>query len=30
MNDNDNDTTLIPDDKDTPPLADELQRIAGP
>jgi hypothetical protein len=28
MNDNDNDTTLIPDDKDTPPLADELQRIA--
>jgi hypothetical protein len=28
MNDNDNDTTLIPDNKDTPPLADELQRIA--
>jgi Domain of unknown function (DUF1707)/Domain of unknown function (DUF4190) len=28
MNDNDNDTTLIADNKDTPPLADELQRIA--
>jgi Domain of unknown function (DUF1707)/Domain of unknown function (DUF4190) len=28
MNDHDNDTTLIPDNKDTPPLADELQRIA--
>jgi len=28
MNDNDNDTTLIPDNKDTPPLAGELQRIA--
>jgi Domain of unknown function (DUF1707)/Domain of unknown function (DUF4190) len=28
MNDNDNDTTLIPDNKDTPPLADELPRIA--
>jgi hypothetical protein len=29
MNDNDNDTMLIPDNKDTPPLADELQWIAG-
>ena len=28
MNDNDHDTTLIPDNKDTPPLADELQQIA--
>jgi Domain of unknown function (DUF1707)/Domain of unknown function (DUF4190) len=28
MNDHDNDTTLIPDNKDTPPLADELQRMA--
>jgi hypothetical protein len=28
MNDNDNDTTFIPDNKDTPPLAGELQRIA--
>jgi hypothetical protein len=28
MNDHDNDTTLIPDNKDTPPPADELQRIA--
>jgi hypothetical protein len=28
MNDHDNDTTLIPDNKDTPPLADELQPIA--
>jgi hypothetical protein len=25
---NDNDTTFIPDNKDTPPLGDELQRIA--
>ena len=28
MNDNDSDTTLIPDNKDTSPLADEWQRIA--
>jgi hypothetical protein len=28
MNDNDNDTTLIADNKDTAPLAGELQRIA--
>src|SRR5580658_4940193 len=28
MNDNDNDTTLIADNQDTPPLANELQRIA--
>jgi hypothetical protein len=28
MNDNDNDTTLIPDNKDTAPPAGELQRIA--
>ena len=28
MNDHDNDTTLIQDNKDTPPLADELQPIA--
>jgi hypothetical protein len=28
MNDNDHDTTPIPDNKDTPPLADELQQIA--
>jgi hypothetical protein len=28
MNDHDNDTTLIPDNKDIPPLAEELQRIA--
>ena len=28
MNDNNNETTFIPDNKDTPPLADELQRIA--
>ena len=28
MNDNNNDITFIPDNKDTPPLADELQRIA--
>ena len=28
MNDHDNDTTLTPDNKDTPPLADELQQIA--
>src|SRR5580704_2627818 len=28
MNDHDNDTTLIPDNKDIPPLAEQLQRIA--
>ena len=29
MNDNDNDTTLIADNKDTAPPADQVQRIAG-